>query len=294
MRYELLKKSTARSSITKIAQPPHHARGRFVNGMRSVVLGCGSYLPQRVLTNEELARTVDTSDEWITQRTGIRERHIAAPGEFTSHLGVHAARAALADAGVDAQDIDLIVVATSTPDNTFPATAVSVRPNLASTTARPSTCGGVLGIRLRDGGGGRMLKSGWLQAGARSERRRSRASRLNDRGTCVLFATVPARWCWRRSGRKSQRARHFGNAAPFRRPLQGKALVDGGPSRPGLWDTCAWKAARSSATPLPTSLRWSCRRWRRAFTRQGNRLVCPHQANKRITMARAEARHQPR
>ena len=88
--------------------------------IRSVVLGCGSYLPQQILTNAELAARIDTSDEWIVQRTGIRERHIAAEGEFTSHLAINAAKAALADAGIDAQAIDLIVLATSTPDNTFP------------------------------------------------------------------------------------------------------------------------------------------------------------------------------
>ena len=91
---------------------------------RSVVLGCGSYLPSQILTNDELARKVDTSDDWIVQRTGIHERHIAAPGEFTSHLAIHAARGALAHAHVDAQSIDLIVLATSTPDNTVPASAV--------------------------------------------------------------------------------------------------------------------------------------------------------------------------
>ena len=95
--------------------------------VRSVVLGCGSYLPRRILTNAELATRIDTSDEWIVQRTGIRERRIAAEGECTSHLAINAARAALADAGIDAQSIDLIVLATSTPDNTFPATAVAVQ-----------------------------------------------------------------------------------------------------------------------------------------------------------------------
>ena len=91
--------------------------------LRSVALGCGSYLPQRILTNAELATRLDTSDEWIVQRTGIKQRHIAAEGEFTSHLAIGAARAALEHAGVDAQSIDLIVLATSTPDNTFPATS---------------------------------------------------------------------------------------------------------------------------------------------------------------------------
>ena len=98
-----------------------------MTAIRSVVLGCGAYLPQQILTNAELAARIDTSDEWIVQRTGIRQRHIAAEGEFTSHLAIHAANAALANAGIDAQSIDLIVLATSTPDNTFPATAVAVQ-----------------------------------------------------------------------------------------------------------------------------------------------------------------------
>ena len=100
---------------------------------RSVMLGCGSYLPSQILTNDDLARKVDTSDEWIVQRTGIHERRIAAPGELTSQMAVRAARAALAHAHVDAQSIDLIVLATSTPDNTFPASAVSVQADLGIT-----------------------------------------------------------------------------------------------------------------------------------------------------------------
>ena len=90
------------------------------------ILGLGAYRPRRRVTNDELAQVMDTNDEWIVQRTGIRQRHIAAEGEFTSHLAINAARAALEHAGIDAQAIDLIVLATSTPDNTFPATAVAV------------------------------------------------------------------------------------------------------------------------------------------------------------------------
>src|SRR3990172_8474163 len=96
-------------------------------------MGCGSYLPDRVLCNAELARAVNTSDEWIVQRTGIRERRIAAPGEVTSALAIAAARAALDHAKIDAQSIDLIVVATSTPDSTFPAAAVTVQAGLGIT-----------------------------------------------------------------------------------------------------------------------------------------------------------------
>ena len=95
--------------------------------IRSVVKGVGSYLPKRILTNDELSKTVDTSDEWIRERTGIGQRHIAAEGEFTSDLGLAAAKAALEHAGMDAQDIDLIVVATATPDYTFPSTATIIQ-----------------------------------------------------------------------------------------------------------------------------------------------------------------------
>ena len=157
--------------------------------MRSVVLGCGSYLPSRVVTNAELAKTVDTTDEWIAQRTGIRERHIAAPGEYTSDLALHAARAALADAGVDAQSIDLIVLATSTADHSFPATAVQVQAALGISHGAAfdlqAVCSGfVYGLATADG----LLKAGMfkraLVIGAETF---SRLVDWKDRTTCVLF-----------------------------------------------------------------------------------------------------------
>jgi 3-oxoacyl-[acyl-carrier-protein] synthase III len=160
-----------------------------VTALRSVVLGCGSYLPQRVVTNAELAARIDTSDDWIVQRTGIRERHIAADGEFTSHLGIKAAQAALAHAGVDAQSIDLIVLATSTPDNTFPATAVEVQNGLgihhgAAFDLQAVCSGFVFALATADN----FLKSGTfkraLVIGAETF---SRILDWNDRGTCVLF-----------------------------------------------------------------------------------------------------------
>tara|TARA_R110000868_G_scaffold51855_1_gene164157 strand:+ start:124703 stop:125674 length:972 start_codon:yes stop_codon:yes gene_type:complete len=98
--------------------------------VRSRIIGCGSYLPSNVLTNEELAKRVDTSDEWIVTRTGIRQRHIADDGEMTSDLAVAAATQAMEHAGVTAADIDMIIVATATPDNTFPATATKVQNRL--------------------------------------------------------------------------------------------------------------------------------------------------------------------
>ncbi|MEM8750920.1 MAG: beta-ketoacyl-ACP synthase III [Pseudomonadota bacterium] len=98
--------------------------------IRSVVIGSGAAKPRTVVTNEELAKRVDTSDEWIVQRTGIRQRYIADPDETTADLGEQAARVALNDAGLTVDDIDLIVLATSTPNNTFPATAVEIQQRL--------------------------------------------------------------------------------------------------------------------------------------------------------------------
>jgi 3-oxoacyl-[acyl-carrier-protein] synthase-3 len=97
---------------------------------RSVIIGTGSYLPQTVLTNDDLAARLDTSNDWIVERTGIRRRHIAAEGEFTSDLGTEAAKRALAAAGLTPADIDLIIVATATPDQTFPAVATVIQHKL--------------------------------------------------------------------------------------------------------------------------------------------------------------------
>ncbi len=94
---------------------------------RAVVRGCGSYLPQRIVKNAELANRVATSDQWIVERTGIRQRHVAAEGEFTSHLALESAKRALAAAGIKPATVDLIVLATTTPDSTFPATATRVQ-----------------------------------------------------------------------------------------------------------------------------------------------------------------------
>ena len=98
--------------------------------VKSIVAGCGRYLPEKIITNVELSKTVDTTDEWIEQRTGIRQRHIVAPGEKTSDLAVKAAKTAIAHAGLMPSDIDLVLVATTTPDRTFPSTAVTVQAKL--------------------------------------------------------------------------------------------------------------------------------------------------------------------
>jgi 3-oxoacyl-[acyl-carrier-protein] synthase-3 len=153
------------------------------------VLGCGSYLPQRVVTNAELASRIETSDEWIVQRTGIRARHVAADGEFTSHLAINAARAALAAADVDPQSIDLIVLGTSTPDNTFPATAVAVQNGLGITHGAAfdlqAVCSGfVFALATADNFLRTRAFKRALVIGAETF---SRILDWNDRTTCVLF-----------------------------------------------------------------------------------------------------------
>jgi 3-oxoacyl-[acyl-carrier-protein] synthase-3 len=160
-----------------------------VSVIRSTVIGCGSYLPANCLTNDALSRMVDTSDDWIVQRTGIRQRHIAAEGEMTSDLALNAARAALENAGVDAQDIDTIILATATPDYTFPATAVTVQAGLgihhgAAFDVHAVCSGFVYALTTADA----YIRSGMskrvLVIGAETF---SRILDWNDRTTCVLF-----------------------------------------------------------------------------------------------------------
>ena len=202
--------------------------------IRSVVLGCGSYLPRQILTNAELARRVDTSDEWIVQRTGIRQRHVAAEGEFTSHLAINAARAALDDAGLDAQAIELIVLATSTPDNTFPATAVAVQHGLGISHGAAfdlqAVCSGfVFALATADN----FLRTGAykraLVIGAESF---SRILDWNDRGTCVLFgdgAGAIVLEAQDQSGQSSDRGLLTTHLRSDGRH-KSKLYVDGGPS----------------------------------------------------------------
>jgi 3-oxoacyl-[acyl-carrier-protein] synthase III len=156
---------------------------------RSVVLGIGSALPARAVTNAELAQKVDTSDEWIVQRTGIRKRHIAAEGETSSTLGLAAAKAALADAKLTSADLDLIIVATTTPDLTFPSTATQIQSGLGMTHGAAfdvqAVCSGfVYGVTIAD----KFLSSGsHKRALVIGVDTLSRIVDWNDRTTCVLF-----------------------------------------------------------------------------------------------------------
>jgi len=199
---------------------------------RSVVLGCGSYLPSRVLTNAELSRMVDTSDEWIVQRTGIRERRVAADGELTSDLALRAAHAALAAARVDAQSIDLIVMATSTPDNTFPASAVTVQAGLgihqgAAFDLQAVCSGFIYGIATVDG----LLQTGsFKRALLIGSETFSRILDWKDRTTCVLFGDgAGAVVIEAQSGRDQERGILATRLRADGRH-KNKLYVDGGPS----------------------------------------------------------------
>ncbi len=164
-------------------------RQRLAKMRRSVFLGCGSYLPEKIVTNDDLANRLDTSDEWITQRTGIRQRHIAFEDENTSDLAIEAAKVALKRASLDASEIDLVIVATATPDNTFPAVATRVQSKLgikqgAAFDVQAACSGFIYALNTTDN----MLRLGQankaLLIGSECF---SRIVDWNDRGTCVLF-----------------------------------------------------------------------------------------------------------
>ena len=156
---------------------------------RAVVAGCGAYLPERVVTNDELAKRIDTSDEWIAKRTGIRQRHIAAEGQLTSDMAVAASQSALASAGMKASDLDAIVMATATPDNTFPATAARVQAKLGMTRGAAfdvqAVCTGfIYALSIADNMIRLSQAESVLVIGAEVF---SRILDWDDRGTCVLF-----------------------------------------------------------------------------------------------------------
>ena len=156
---------------------------------QSILRGVGSYLPEKIITNKDLEETIDTTDEWIKERTGISQRHVAAQNEYTSDLAVIAAKSALSNAEMSTQDIDLIIVATTTPDYTFPSTATIVQKKLgikhgAAFDIQAVCSGFIYGMSIADS----MLKSGSaknvLLIGAETF---SRILDWNDRSTCVLF-----------------------------------------------------------------------------------------------------------
>jgi 3-oxoacyl-[acyl-carrier-protein] synthase-3 len=157
--------------------------------LRSILAGVGGYLPERVVTNDELARSLETSDSWIIDRTGIRQRHIAGPRETAAFMGTEAARAALADAGAQPTDVDAIILATSTPDQAFPATALRVQAALGVPGGfgfdLAAACAGfIYALSVADG----LIRAGQVRGvlviGSEVY---SRILNWQDRGTCVLF-----------------------------------------------------------------------------------------------------------
>uniref|UniRef100_Q07MS1 Beta-ketoacyl-[acyl-carrier-protein] synthase III n=1 Tax=Rhodopseudomonas palustris (strain BisA53) TaxID=316055 RepID=Q07MS1_RHOP5 len=263
---------------------------------RSVVLGCGSYLPERILTNAELAAKVDTSDEWIVQRTGIRQRHIAAEGEFTSHLAIKAAQAALDNAGIDAQSIDLIVLATSTPDHTFPATAVQVQAALGINHGvafdLQAVCSGfVFALATADN----FLRCGSakraLVIGAETF---SRILDWNDRGTCVLFGdgagavVLEAQENWGTSADHGVLTTHLRSDGRHK----SKLYVDGGPSSTQTVGHLRMegKEVFKHAVSMITGVIIDAFEASGTTAKDINWFV-PHQANKRIIDASAHKLH---
>lgn len=205
--------------------------------VRSVVAGVGGHLPDRVMTNDDLSKIVDTSDEWITQRTGIKQRRIAAKGELTSDLATAAARAALADARLSVDDVDMILLATATPDNTFPAAAVSVQEKLGMTRGAAfdiqAVCSGfVFALTQADA----LIRAGqarhMLVIGAETF---SRLLDWTDRSTCVLFGdgagavVLSAEQCADGRNGRGILAAHLRSDGRYKEML----FVDGGPSSTG-------------------------------------------------------------
>ena len=203
----------------------------------SVMMGVGSALPVRVMTNADMSKVVDTSDEWIVERTGIRSRHIAGDGETTRSLGVDAARRALQHAGMAAADVDLIVLATSTPDQTFPATATMVQADLGITRGMAfdlqAVCSGfVYALTTADA----LLKAGQARCAlVIGSETFSRILDWSDRATCVLFGDGAGAVVLKaeegapaldQPGILAARLRSDGRHA-------GKLYVDGGPSTTG-------------------------------------------------------------
>lgn len=262
-------------------------KGKSVTVTRSVVLGTGSYLPERVLSNDELARMVETSDDWIVQRTGIRQRHIAAEGETTADLAEKAARRALDAAGLQPTDIDLIVLATATPNHTFPATAVEVQARLGSSRGAAfdlqAVCSGfVYGMATADSMIRTGLASRALVIGAETF---SRILDWNDRTTCVLFgdgagaAVLEAR---PGEGTFSDRGVLTSHLRADGRHRE-KLYVDGGPSSTGtvghlrMEGKEVFKFAVGAVTDvIEESFRAT------GFNGQTIDWFVPHQANRRI------------
>ncbi|MGQ4272586.1 beta-ketoacyl-ACP synthase III [Terrihabitans sp. B22-R8] len=262
--------------------------------LRSVVVGMGSALPAQVVTNAELAERVDTSDEWIVQRTGIRQRYLAGEGETTSSLGLAAAKAALADAGLTPDDLDLIIVGTTTPDLTFPSTATQIQSSLgmfhgAAFDVQAVCSGFVYGISIAD----KFLLSGShkrvLVIGVDTM---SRILNWEDRTTCVLFGDGAGAIILEAQeqpgdvktdrGVLTTHIRSDGRHGP-------KLCTDGGPSSTGTVGmlTMEGREVFRHAVGMITDVVYDAYKATGLSSEDLNWFV-PHQANKRIIDASAD------
>jgi 3-oxoacyl-[acyl-carrier-protein] synthase-3 len=262
---------------------------------RSIVAGCGSYLPAKVLTNAELAQRLETSDEWIRQRTGIGQRYIAADGELTSDLATKAADAALKQAGISASAVDLIVLATATPDETFPATATVVQNNLGIHRGAAFDIQAVCSAVMRWRRPRPFCAAGRRTVSMISETF-SRILDWNDRGTCVLFgdgAGAVVLQAGEGQGTSADRgilSTHLFSDGQYHDLL----YVDGGPSSTrtsGLLRMAGKEVFRHAVVKLAQAVDAALT----ANNIKGTDVdwLVPHQANRRIIDAMAEKLHLP-
>lgn len=254
--------------------------------LRSILAGCGGYLPERVVTNDELSRTVDTSDEWIRERTGIRQRHFAAKHETTAFMGTAAARAALADAGATAADVDAIILATSTPDQAFPATALRVQAELGMKRGfgfdLSAACAGfIYALSVADG----LIRAGQVRGvmviGSEVY---SRILNWQDRGTCVLFGDGAGAVFVRASEHDDDDRRGVLSTHIHAQGSLGDILyVDGAvgqPDRPGHLVMNGREVFRHAVTRLAEAVEEALAA--NGLTHADVDWLVPHQANKRI------------
>ena len=256
---------------------------------RSVVIGSGSYLPETILTNDQLATMVDTNDAWITERTGIKTRHIAAKDQHTSDLATAAAKQALDSAGLDAADLDLIIIATTTPDNTFPSTATKVQANIGATCPAfdvQAVCTGfVYALEVADS----MAKTGKYQhilvIGADCL---SRIVNWEDRGTCILFGDGAGALLLRTTPSDQTQRGIIDSALYADGTTRDLLYTDGGPSQQSagtihMQGGDVFKHAVRKLTAITRDLLA-----KHHFSVDDVDWIIPHQANQRILDAVAE------
>ena len=265
-----------------------------------MAVGCGAYLPERVLTNADLAKTIDTTDDWIVERTGIHKRHIAAEGELTSDLALRASVDALAASGVEPGEIDLIVLATATPDQTFPATATRVQEQLgivggAAFDVQAVCAGFVFALAVADN----FLRVGQakcaLVIGAETF---SRILDWTDRATCVLFGDGAGAVVLRATAHDRDDARARGILSTHIHTdgrMRDLLYVDGGPSSTqtaGHLRMAGREVFRNAVTLLAGAVDEALEA--NGLSPEDIDWLIPHQANKRIIDATARKLSMPR